>query len=140
MSSPALSLPKIFPRAGPVLAGLAVAAAVAVVGLVDPNQPGTYPTCPFLALTGRYCPGCGALRAVHALVHGRLLQAVDLNALLVLVGLPVLAALFAGWTWRMYSGRPRSTLAPPQWLWAFTALVLAFWLLRNLPVGAVLAP
>lgn len=95
--------------AGPVLVGLAVAGVGALVGLVDPNQPGRYPTCPFLAMTGRYCPGCGALRAVHALVHGRLLHAVDLNAMVVLVALPALAAIFAAWTSRTVSARPRAT-------------------------------
>ena len=45
-------------------AGLALAA-TAYVGLVDPNESGHYPTCPFLALTGRFCPGCGSLRAAR---------------------------------------------------------------------------
>ena len=47
-----------------------VAVALATLATVDPNQPGHYPTCPFLATTGFYCPGCGALRAVHDLLHG----------------------------------------------------------------------
>ena len=57
-----------------VLAPLGVAAAAAVVvttiGALDPNVAGHYPTCPWLALTGTYCPGCGSLRAIHALAHG----------------------------------------------------------------------
>ena len=43
--------------------------------MVDPNQPGHYPTDPFLAITGLYCPGCGTLRALHALARGDLLTA-----------------------------------------------------------------
>ena len=40
------------------------------------TSPGHYPTCPFLAITGWYCPGCGSLRAVHDLLHGDLAGAV----------------------------------------------------------------
>lgn len=28
-----------------------------------------YPRCPFFALTGLKCPGCGSLRAIHKLLH-----------------------------------------------------------------------
>src|SRR5665811_2423624 len=66
-----------------VLLPLGVAAATLVctgyVAAVDPNVAGHYPTCPFLAITGLYCPGCGALRAVHALAHGDLVTALARN-------------------------------------------------------------
>ena len=48
----------------------AVAGAFAYVGTVDPNEPGHYPVCPLLRLTGVYCPGCGGLRSAYAFVHG----------------------------------------------------------------------
>src|SRR5690606_29528852 len=58
-------------RGGGVPSFLAVtvagAAATLVVATVSPEEPGHYPTCPFLALTGAWCPGCGSLRALHAL-------------------------------------------------------------------------
>ena len=34
----------------PLLAAGTAAAVLATVGVVDPNQPGHYPTCPFLAM------------------------------------------------------------------------------------------
>ena len=34
-----------------------------VVAVLDPNEPGHYPTCPFLRLTGLGVPGCGSLAA-----------------------------------------------------------------------------
>ena len=128
-------------RLGPPAAVAAAALAVAAgVGLVDPNEPGHYPRCPFLAATGAYCPGCGSLRAVHALVQGRLGEAIGLNALLVLVALPTLLVLWGGWAARGAARRPRRRVAPPALLWALLAAVAAFGVLRNLPVGAALAP
>lgn len=121
---------------GATAAGMA---ALAVVAVRDPNTAGHYPTCPFLAVTGWYCPGCGALRAVHALTHGDLSAAVGFNPLLVAV-LPVLAGLYLGLVRRTVTGRPRSRAAPGWLVWAFLLVVLAFGVLRNLPAGAWLAP
>ncbi|HET9657375.1 MAG TPA: DUF2752 domain-containing protein [Kineosporiaceae bacterium] len=129
--------------AGRVLAPLAVAAAAvctaAYVGAVDPNQPGHYPTCPFLYLTGYYCPGCGSLRAIHAVVHGDLLQAVDRNPLTVAF-LPYLVLTWISWLRRGITGAPRRDLAPPWVIWTLLGVVVAFWVLRNLPGFAWLAP
>jgi len=115
------------------------AAAVGVVATVDPNEPGHYPACPLLALTGAFCPGCGSLRAVHAMAHGDLMTAVGLNVLTVLAVLP-LGVVWLQWVRRSWTGRPKSSLAPAAALWALTALIIGFGVLRNLPMGAVLAP
>ena len=122
-------------------AGVAVAAAVAAgyVGAVDPNEAGNYPTCPVLATTGLFCPGCGSLRAVHALTQGDVAAAVELNVLAVL-GLMLLAAIWWAWARRSWSGRPRTSVASPTLLWMLLGGVALFTVLRNLSVGAVLAP
>jgi hypothetical protein len=123
-----------------VLAPPAVTAAVvAYVGVVDPNHPGHYPTCPFLALTGLYCPGCGSLRAIHALAHGHLGEAFGLNVLTVLA-VPLLVAAWARWARRVLRGRPRMTVAPAWVLWGLLAVELGFWVLRNVPGFEFLAP
>jgi len=131
-----------WPLRGLVPPGLVAAAAVvvlAVVGTVDPNVPGRYPTCPFLAMTGHWCPGCGSLRALHALAHGDLATAVSRNVLLV-AALPLLGWLWLRWTGRAWRGAARRSLAHPALVWLTLALVLGFWLLRNLPFAAALAP
>lgn len=127
-----------------VLAPLGVAAGagavLAFVGAVDPNQPGHYPTCPFLWITGLYCPGCGTLRAVHALAHLDPVAALGLNPLAVVM-IPFLVFWWGRWLIRAARGRPiRTSLAHPAWLWAFLGLVLVYWVVRNLPFGAFLAP
>ncbi|MEU8322672.1 DUF2752 domain-containing protein [Nonomuraea sp. NPDC048881] len=127
-----------------LLAPLGVAAAagavVGVVGVVDPNQPGHYPTCPFLWVTGLYCPGCGTLRTIHALAHLDPLAALGLNPLAVAM-IPFLLFWWGRWVVRAWQGRPRrTTLAHPAWLWAFLGVVMVYWVVRNLPFGAFLAP
>ncbi|MFG3440374.1 DUF2752 domain-containing protein [Nonomuraea sp. NPDC047897] len=131
-------------RLRPVLAPLGVAAAaggvLAFVGLVDPNEPGHYPTCPFLWATGLYCPGCGTLRTIHALAHLDPVAALGLNPLAVAM-VPFLVFWWGRWLVRALQGRPRrTTLAHPAWLWAFIGVVLVYWVVRNLPFGAFLSP
>lgn len=125
-------------RPAVVLAG--ATAAVTWVAAVDPEQPGHYPTCPFLALTDLYCPGCGSLRAVHALAHGDVGTAVERNVLTV-AAVPVLAVAWLLWVRRTVTGRARSARAfPARAIWALLGVVVAFWVLRNLDVGTWLAP
>ncbi|MEL1265471.1 DUF2752 domain-containing protein [Pseudoxanthomonas putridarboris] len=123
-------------RAGIAIATLAVLSlAVAGVWLLrtfDPNAPGNpFPACMFKALTGLYCAGCGATRALHALLHGDVRAAFSMNPLLVLVlpVLPVLTAWSLGWRPVRLQPAMRWLLAPKLWL----ALLLGFWVLRNLP-------
>ncbi|MES9609171.1 MULTISPECIES: DUF2752 domain-containing protein [Actinomadura] len=114
-------------------------AAVLYVAAVDPNEAGHYPTCPFLALTGFQCPGCGSMRTVHALAHGHLQEAFGLNVLTVAM-LPVLAFFWLRWARARALDRPvRTKVAHPALIWALFAAILLFWLIRNLPVGSALA-
>ncbi|GAB3675291.1 DUF2752 domain-containing protein [Angustibacter aerolatus] len=124
---------------GPATVAAAAAAAVALVGTVDPNQAGHYPTCPFLAVTGLYCPGCGSLRMVHALAHGDPATMVARNPLGV-VALVVLAATWLRWTRRAVTGGVRTRVAPAWLIWTALGVVVAFWVLRNVPATAWLAP
>ncbi|WP_169944936.1 DUF2752 domain-containing protein [Microbispora sp. H11081] len=116
------------------------AAAAAYVAAVDPNQPGHYPTCPLLFLTGLYCPGCGSLRAVHALGHADVLTALHLNPLTV-AAVPFLLWRWGLWALRSWQGRPvRTNLAHPAYLWGLLVIVIVFWVIRNTPFGHFLAP
>jgi len=124
--------------AAPAATVLAGVAALTVVGLVDPNQAGNYPSCPVRSLTGLYCPGCGSLRALHALSHLHLGQAVGLNPL-AMVMLPVVAVLWGRWAARCL-GRGGPPRAAPRAIWTLLGLVVAFTIARNLPAGAALAP
>lgn len=124
----------------PLLAAVLAIVGIALVAVVDPHEPGRYPPCPWHALTGLWCPGCGGLRAMHDLATGNPLAAVGSNALAVAL-IPVVALLWWGWLrqrWRAGTGGPptlslRATLA-------LAAVALIFTVVRNLPVGAALVP
>lgn len=87
----------------PVGTAVGVIAATGYIRMVDPNEPGHYPMCPTLALFGIDCPGCGGLRATHALANGDIASALDHNALFVVL-VPVLVAMWAMWTYRAWTG------------------------------------
>ena len=130
---------RLYRLSGPVSAAITVTAGFVIVGLVDPNKPGRYPTCPFLAVTGHWCPGCGSLRAMHALTRGDVSAALGLNVMTV-SALPVVAFLWWRWLRRGWSGAQRPAAVHPVYIYLALAAVLAFWVLRNLPIGAALAP
>ena len=123
--------------AAPIAGAAAVLTALAVR---DPNVPGSWGACPFHAVTGLWCPGCGALRGLHHLVHLDVAATVASNALL-LPGLFVLAWAWLAWSSRRL-GRTRPFARLPDTPWFATSCavaVLVFTVARNLP-GSVLAP
>jgi hypothetical protein len=100
----------------------------------DPADHALYPACWLYATTGLRCPGCGGLRATHELLHGHLSAAWALNPLAVLLtplgawlGVHVGLALLRG------RGLPKSTPRPAV-LWMGAIAILAFGLVRNLPL------
>lgn len=115
--------------AGSALACVTVAA---VLFLCDPARVPIYPVCLFHRLTELNCPGCGSLRAAHQLLHGNVVEAFRLNALLVL-SLP----LFAWIGFRMIRQQIQKTEEPavkPVWLLAYGVVWVLFGIVRELPV------
>ena len=114
---------------------LALFAAVASVVLFcfDPRQYHFYPVCFFHKTTGLLCPGCGALRATHQLLHGHLAAAWALNPLAVLLT-PLFAWFGVDAVLTLVRGRglPKS-MPRPAVIWLGAAGLLAFGILRNLP-------
>ena len=81
------------------LAALAVAAAACVVRRFPPASSRFYPRCPVFFWLHIYCPGCGGTRALAALLHGKLNEALHWNAMVVLF-LPFAAVFLALTYWR----------------------------------------
>jgi hypothetical protein len=119
--------------AAPVAAGCALLAATACVAAFDPSERGVFAPCPFRMLTGWWCPGCGMTRATHRLLHGDVIGALRLNALLPFV-LTAIALLWIDWYRRSIASRPWLPSSVPRWATA-AAIVAAtgFAALRNVP-------
>lgn len=121
-----------------VLLGLAL-----LIGLyaADPATVSFFPVCPFHAATGLHCPGCGTLRGLHQLLHGNLFAALDLNALMV-VALPFIGYAFVAHGAELLGYRLPPVRVTPWLARGTVALVILFWVARNLAVSplAHLAP
>lgn len=123
----------------PISLGCGVVVAVLVLALRSPYIPGSFGFCPFHALTGWYCPGCGALRAVHDLAHLDLVGAMSMNPLMV-AAVPVVVASWGRWAWRAWRGLPVRTM-PVGWVVLLGVLLVVFAVARNLPaLSPLLAP
>ena len=76
---------------GAWLRSTALAVALGILYAFPPAEVWFYPPCVFHTFTGWLCPGCGATRALHELLHGRFVEALALNPWM-MVTLPLLAA------------------------------------------------
>jgi hypothetical protein len=107
-------------------------AAVYVLYTFNPAKSAFYAPCPFHALTGLYCPGCGSLRALHHLLHGDLAVAFGLNPLTVL-SLPFLGYSFLSHVTVVIRGQSLPTVfVPALFIWMYLGVVLVFWVIRNI--------
>jgi hypothetical protein len=112
---------------------LGITAGSVFLFLFNPTQVGFFPRCPFRALTGFQCPGCGSTRACYELLHLHPVAAFKLNPLMMLT-LPFVVYGFLGFTKSAITGQPqRRIFIPPIYLWAWLVLLVFFWIFRNTP-------
>lgn len=114
-----------------------MAGAIAIVALgvfvffaFDPTQVPIFPQCTFHRITGLDCPGCGAQRALHHLLHGEVIAALQFNAMFVL-SLPLAMWYGPRLVYRAFTRQPSGT--PPRWLWFYIGAWLVFGVVRDLP-------
>lgn len=131
---------------GPLLTAGLVGGLTIALHFRDPHTQGSWGGCPWLALTGQYCPGCGGLRAVNDLTNGDLVAAASSNLVFVVM-VPLLVLWWLRWAGRAWSGTEsqravagRTSQATMAWIIFFTVVTVAFGVLRNLPFGSWLAP
>ena len=114
---------------GVAAAGLAGAA---LLYRFSPQENSFYPRCPFYALTGHLCPGCGATRAIAELLHGHVAAALHFNAAMTLL-LPVLLWYFAKMYWTAVRENRIEWPQVREWRWrAALAFVLLFAVVREI--------
>jgi hypothetical protein len=101
--------------------------------IFEPGKSGFFPVCPFRALTGFTCPGCGSTRGLHRLLHGDVVAAFQFNPLLVL-SLPFLFYALLRYTDAAMRGLPvKGNQLNARYIWTLFVVVLSFWVFRNTP-------
>jgi hypothetical protein len=106
-----------------------------VVSLLYAYSPTEYSflPCMFHQLTGLHCPGCGATRCAHSLLHGDLQQAFAWNPLFVIV-LPLLLYVVVRTAFQMWTGKPLAGYRFPVWTtFLLFWIMLIYWIARNIP-------
>ncbi len=114
-------------------AGLCAAAVTGFVLLrFPPEQYSFYPRCPVYETLHWKCPGCGATRALAALLHGQAVEALHWNALFTIL-LPFFTGHGLLWGVRRARGSRQSLQPRPAVVYGMSAAALLFMVLRNLP-------
>jgi hypothetical protein len=139
-AAPEIGVPPVIPTQAPFAKlrwlwlglGLLAVVLLALLFAFDPANHSFYPFCAFYRVTGWQCPGCGGLRAAHQLLHGHISKAFQYNQLLVLAA-PVVLVLGVR---RLVRGprQPQSHRAMARWAWLSFAVLVVFWVVRNLPL------
>jgi hypothetical protein len=110
-----------------------MAVATVYVAALDPSGRSLVPPCPFHALTGWWCPGCGMTRATHHLLHADVVGALRYNALLPFV-LTLIALLWFDWYARTVGTLRVLPRRVPAWARGVAIVVaVAFAVVRNMP-------
>jgi ribosomal protein S27E len=96
-----------------------------------PGQFSFYPVCPIHRFFDIDCPGCGATRALTALLHGNVLEALRLNALFVLLLPALLAGSVESYRRALRPGNFRWPQPPAPAMYATLAAAAVFTIVRN---------
>ena len=90
--------------------------------------------CIINKITGLYCPGCGATRAIYSLLELKFYQAFRYNILIVIF-LPF------GMAFLFYKYVLKGKKQIPNYIWFFIVIIVVlFGVLRNIPLFSYLAP
>jgi hypothetical protein len=111
-----------------------VAAAICVVATIlytyNPLSVSFYPRCPSKWLTGYDCPGCGTLRALHALLHGNIANAWSYNPALFFA---IPAIIFFSLSTHYAKGSLAERICTGRYTpFVIFVAVIAWWICRNL--------
>ena len=100
---------------------------------LNPTQYWFMPKCPFKLITGLNCPGCGIQRAIHALMHGEIKEAIHYNYYLLYSG-PYAASFLLVWLMPQNSFRDKlKSLIENKHVVNFYIVTFLMWLvIRNI--------
>ncbi|MGN0628281.1 MAG: DUF2752 domain-containing protein [Oscillospiraceae bacterium] len=125
-----------------IFAAAAVLAAAALLYLYSTEEgAGAGIPCLFYTLTGFYCSGCGASRALRSVLHLDFYQALRYNAVFTVL-LPFLGAYFCalGVSYVRFGKDRVSEKVPGAAVWTAVGAALVYGILRNIPALSFLGP
>lgn len=107
---------------------------------INPETFAYTPKCIFNSITGLHCPGCGTQRALHEVLHGNIWTGLQHNFLLLFAAIII--------PYKLYVSNKSTNSSKKHILhhfaspWFILAIVLGFWILRNIPLDPflILAP
>jgi hypothetical protein len=118
-------------RVAHLLLGQAVLVCAALI-VYPPSRYGFYPACPIREFLHIECPGCGATRALAALLHGQVREALRLNALFVALLPGALAAGIESYRRAIGRGEFRWPEVPAGAVYGVLVAGAVFTVVRNL--------
>jgi hypothetical protein len=98
----------------------------------NPSDSNLFPKCPFYALTGIYCPGCGSQRAAHQILNGHIIEGLRHNYL---IGLLAIVLLYQGFIYIMndlLNKHIPNVLHKSKVTLGILIVVILFWIFRNI--------
>lgn len=107
---------------------------------LDPATHRLFPKCILYSVSGIYCPGCGSQRALHCLLHFDWAGVVRYNILFFPAAFILLYHYIHPVLNRWMHWKLPNILYHKNTPWIVLAVVVAFWIGRNLPPFSVLAP
>ncbi len=98
----------------------------------DPsNSEAIFIGCISKTVSGLDCPGCGAQRAFHELLHGNFIKAAQLN-LLIYFFAPLLLFIFLKMTLKPFNINLPDIIISTKWLITLLVLMIIFTIIRNI--------
>jgi len=115
-----------------ISAAVVILTSLVILYFIPPASSRIYGFCVFNVTTGLDCAGCGTLRGMHALLHGRVAEALRYNAML-LPALPVGALFLADQFGVLKKGSRvhRVYFALTRW-WLILGAIVVWTIVRNI--------
>lgn len=106
--------------------------AIILLYIYDPMATDISYKCPIKSLTGFDCPGCGGQRAMHAMLHFRVREAVAYNPFLVIVTLYLAGVIIIRFLNGPRIDRIRNILLSEKVVWIYLAMMTIWTVVRNI--------
>ncbi len=125
-----------------LLVGIGIFVLLSLYYFSNPSGSNYFPKCPFYTLTGFYCPGCGSQRALHQLLHFKIIETLNYNALYILGLGTIIYNILINALNVYFNKNYYNILYHPKTPIIIGIIIVLFWVLRNIDIYPfnILAP